>query len=116
VEIVGSIRNRVPLIEITLRGRTLQACVDTGFNGALKVPIALAKDLHLDHVFDVEVETASGEKLAVEAYAAEWVWLGRATPILALTTRGSFALVGMELLESARLEMEASKGVLRISS
>ena len=115
MEISGWIRERVPLIEFPFCGRMLEACVDTGFNGALMIPRQLAKDAKLDHLFDVEVETASGETLAVEAYAAEVSWFGQDFQVEVITTHGQFALLGMSLLENTRLILEPSKGLVKIT-
>ena len=114
MEIIGSIENLVPLIPLEFYGETLHVCVDTGFNGSLMIPRSKAAELQLDHLFDVEVETASGETMAVESYQAELSWLGSKRTVNILTTEGQFTLLGMKLLEEARLEMEPTVGLLRI--
>jgi clan AA aspartic protease len=115
VELVGSVRDSVPLGTFDFLGRSLEACVDTGFNGALLIPRSLAEDLRLDYLFDVVIETATGQRAPVSAYRAQITWLGRPRTIDVLTTDGNFALLGMKVLSDARLELEPSKGLLRIS-
>ena len=52
--------------------------------------------------------------MSVPAYAAEVAWLGRTLAIDVLATPGDFILLGMQLLEGTRLELEPSEGFLRI--
>lgn len=93
---------------------TYRACVDTGFNGALAIPQGPAATLGLVCVGDVTVETAMGERVAVEVHSGSLSWLGGTREVLAVTTANPQILVGMELSMGTRLEMEASSGYLRI--
>lgn len=78
------------------------------------IPRQLAEELRLDHLYNVEIETASAELVPVPVYAAEISWLGRRLIVDAMATPGDYVLMGMELLDETRLEPEPSKGVLRI--
>ena len=116
MEIVGSIRDHIPLISISFYGADLEVCVDTGFNGALLIPQHLAERYKLKYVSDMLVMTAAGEQGDVFAYEAELSWLGRHFLVDVLAMEECSALLGMQLLHETRLEMEPAKGLLRISS
>ena len=115
MELTGVVRDRIPLVTIEFVGEQIDACVDTSFDGALMVPESLAKKLQLKHLYDAEFEAADGELKPVKIYGGEVLWLGEKRTLHVLTTKGDFALVGVTLLEGTRLEMEASRGYLRIS-
>ena len=71
MEILGSIREHIPLISFPFYGANLEVCVDTGFNGTLMIPRHLAERHKLRYVSDILVETAAGEQGDVSAYEAQ---------------------------------------------
>ena len=116
MEIFGAIRDRVPIIPIAFYGQTIDACVDTGFNGSLLIPLSLAQRVGLDYRSDISIETATGARTLIAVYQAELTWLGQERRIDVLAPDVGFILLGMALLEEGRLELEPAKGLLRISS
>ena len=106
----------MPFVSVEFYGRAIEAGVDTGFNGALLIPRILAAEVQLDQLSDVTIETATGERTKVAAYEAEIEWLGSRRAVEVLAAEVDFVLLGMKLLQGARLEMEPAKGLLKISS
>ena len=115
MELTGVVRDRIPLVTVEFAGEQVEARGDIGFNGALMIPEFLAQKLQLKHLYDTEFEAADGELKPANVYAGDILWLGEKQSLHVLTTKGGFALIGVMLLEGARLEMEASRGYLRIS-
>jgi predicted aspartyl protease len=92
---------REPIIDIELRGRrrrrrTRQAVLDTGFNGALTLPLAMLAD-------DSEIRFS--------VYMVQIRWDGQWRSILAECS-GLTPLVGMELLDGYTLHLRGSIGGL----
>ena len=116
MEIPGSVRDHVPYVPLEFYGETLEACVDTGFNGTLVISRSLAEKHNLKYLSKAIIQTAAGEQGGVAAYEAEVNWLGRHSQVEVLALDGGSVLIGMQLLHEARLEMEPAKGFLKISS
>ena len=67
MEVMGRIADRVPWVPITVLDRSLEACLDTGFNAELMIPQRLAKELGLEELYEVMIETADGKEASAPA-------------------------------------------------
>jgi clan AA aspartic protease len=106
----------VPLTLIGTRGTvTVQALVDTGFLGAVMVPVPIAVHLGLELVSVEPFELADG------TVVEEFVFRGRVrlgteeAEVPFLLTRSEQALLGTQLLEGQRLTINYQARTVMIS-
>ena len=105
---------REPVVRLRVRGPSgLTAdgdvLVDTGFNGLLVLPAALAVSLGLTWVSDGTATLADGSTLKTDCYDAE-VECGPGWVVVTAMSLGSEGLLGMEFLDGKRLTVEGSPG------
>ncbi|MCR4403749.1 MAG: hypothetical protein NUW06_00355 [Candidatus Acetothermia bacterium] len=110
-----------PRVAITIQGArrdaTLDAVIDTGFDGYLCLPVAVAIELGL------ELYGAQRTELADGSIKSELVFIGRAgfagqpsREVEILLTEGEEALIGVGFLADWRLELDFPQGTVRIHS
>lgn len=90
---------RVPAIVLGSAGEELQieAILDTGFNGALTLPMSVISALGLPWWLQDVLVLANGQIEEVDVYAATILWDGLEMDIL-VQAMESDSLLGMELL------------------
>ena len=89
--------------------REVVAVVDTGFNGFLTLPAALATELRLPFASIGRANLADGSEIAYDVYGATVLWDGEARAIEVAAT-GSTPLVGMLLLDGHDLSIQVRDG------
>ena len=108
-----------PRVAITVRGArsdvSLDAVIDTGFDGHLCLPVAVAIELGL------ELYGAQRTELADGSIKSELVFIGHAgfaslpsQEVEILLTESDEALVGVGFLADCHLEIDFPKGIVRI--
>ncbi len=106
--IIGTVNaKRQPIVQLVIRGpagreETVEALVDTGFNGALMLPEDLIVALRLTQSRSVTIHLADGSSADVAVYQASAMWNGieRRTRVLA---GGTQHLLGMSLVLGHKL-------------
>ena len=99
LEVVGSAGKRA----------TLEAVIDTGFNGYLVVSSNLAQRLELQLVGNRRAILGDGHSIVLEAYLGTVIWHGRERAIVALQAEGG-QLIGMSLLFGSRVTLDVADG------
>ena len=89
--------------------REIEAVVDTGFNGYLTLPPALASALGLSFVTTNPVLLADGGEATFDVYRATVLWDGRLRDVDAHLS-DTTPLVGMRLLDGSRLSVDVADG------
>ena len=92
-------------------GRTqeIEAVIDTGFNGFLSLPKALAAELGLPIIERGQVLLADGSELWLNVHAVFVEWDGRRRYVKADAT-GKTPMIGMSLLHRHNLYVEVAEG------
>lgn len=88
---------------------TVEAVVDTGFNGYLTLPKGLLSQLRASRVGTRRVELGDGNLVDLDVYLVDVEWFGRRTDVLALNS-DSKPLVGMSMLWGSKVMFEAVEG------
>lgn len=85
--------------------------IDTGFGGALALPIHIIRRLDLPPADSryTEVTLADGSTETVGRYVARLLWHGRRREVNLLNLDGE-PLVGMELLRGSNISVDAAPG------
>jgi len=99
----------------TRRKVKVRACIDTGFDGDVCIPIETALDLGLELIGAENVELADGScnrELVFRGYA---LFLGRRRTVHILLTRSTDSLVGTGLLSGYRLSIDFAVGAVRLT-
>ncbi len=102
------------LVRVEIRGpsgqmRVVDAVVDTGFNGFLTLPPALASALRLPYLARSQAFLADGSEAEFNVYRAGIIWDGRLRYVKADAT-GKKPLIGMSLLHRHGLYVEVVEG------
>ncbi len=105
---------RQPIVSLTIRGDagqevTIEALLDTGYNGALMLPLDQVEALGLRFIRTDTTTVADGRRIPVPVYAARVVWDGieRMTSVVAAGTQ---PLLGMSLTLGHRVVIEMVDG------
>jgi clan AA aspartic protease len=112
--ITGSINTFLEAtLRLTVRGplgqrRRIVAVIDTGFNGALSLPLGVITELGLAWIQSDEVELGDGSLIECDFYAGIVIWDRRAHRIL-VAEADTTPLVGMELLQGFELKMNVER-------
>lgn len=112
--ITGIVTGQEARIRLTVRGparreQAIDAVIDTGFTGALTLPLSLVKKLRLPWDNVGRGTLADGSECLFEIYRATVIWDRQARGVLVSET-DSDPLVGMELLEGFELKMQVRPG------
>jgi clan AA aspartic protease len=98
---------RQPRIKLTVKGNRkaigIEPVVDTGFDGYLSLPVAVAIPLGLELKGRVPVEFADGSTKNELTFRGKVAWQGREYPIEIFLTESKEALVGSGLLQGQKL-------------
>jgi len=105
-----------PVVRVRLlSGREVSCLVDTGFTGALVLPLETVRKLNLPIVGDeFPVEMVGGEKTKAALAIAEIEWLGEIRPIFVIIKDDY--LLGSELLKDTELVIDYRKRTLSITN
>ena len=85
--------------------RRYEAVLDTGFDGALSLPLYLIQELGLPPTEPIEMVLATGRLVQVNAYAGTVLWRGERRQVRILESEGA-PLIGTELLWGSLLTAE----------
>ena len=91
------------------RAQTVEAVIDTGYNGLLTLPPAAVQQLALPFVTRGQATLANGSKDVFDVYDATSSWDGKAIDIL-IDEADTTPLVGMALLENHSLHIDVRIG------
>jgi clan AA aspartic protease len=109
----GHVRDHMPRVLLSLPGipgpLNVEFCLDTGFEGELALPSALAANLQLEDIVKQTISMADGTiRTAFVGYIMlEWNEEQRPTEVLVLDGN---PLMGMLLLEGSHVHIEATDG------
>jgi clan AA aspartic protease len=112
--ITGSINTSLKAsLRLTVRGPLgrrgrIAAVIDTGFNGALTLPLNVITELGLPWVQSDEVELGGGSLTECDFYAGVVVWDRRTHSIL-VAEADTTPLVGMKLMQGFELKMNVER-------
>lgn len=84
----------------------MEPVIDTGFDGYLTLPAALAKDLGLILWNFVEMKLADGSVHVEFLFDAEVEFLGQIKPIQVFVLQSDECLIGTELLDDCQLVID----------
>src|SRR5262245_34578810 len=103
--VVGGMRQRVQLT----------ACLDTGFDGDVSIPIGIGLTLGLELTGCEAVELADGSCKPELLFKGFAVFLGKRRNVAVYLTESEEALVGTGLLDGCRLSVDFDTGKVRIN-
>ena len=111
--------NGTPVIKLKIRGSreevTVEGILDTGFNGFLCLPIAVATSLGLELIDATESELADGTVTQDDlVFAGQAEWDGAMLEVEILLTRSEDTLIGTAFLEGYRIEIDYPTSTVRI--
>ena len=86
-------------------GKYVEFLVDTGFNGALCIPVSLMGELGLKQISEVEIFGIGSYQDVVGLAIAKIIWFGRQTEFEVLINDGDDRLLGSELLDGKILRI-----------
>lgn len=113
--------NRKAIIELKIIGsnreqETVEAIIDTGFNGDLTLSSDLIYRLKFQPVGNRHVTLGDGSMVILDMYLGKVLWHGQEREVLVLQSEGD-SLVGMSLLYGNRVILEVvNDGDVRIDS
>lgn len=97
-----------PHLEIsTSSGVRLDLIVDSGFNGAVTLPLALIKKLRLKKRGHVYNRLADGSVVSMPSFKGEILWFGQRMQVLVQgADAGNEGLLGTELFQGCVVELD----------
>ena len=103
-----------PMIEVSVRGSDgrlylYEATVDTGFTGALTLPLRFINRIGLESGGSRVAFMADGRSEELDYYYAEVLWYSRTERVMVYQAEGD-PLVGMDLLRGSRLTVNSWEG------
>jgi len=117
--IIGSVNeNDEPVIKINLdlcrEKRTVNAVIDTGFNGYISIPKKLIDNSDWDFLGTEEYELASGELMRERVYLGRIEIGTEKLIIFILSSNSSDTLIGTKLLKNKILTINFANRTLKI--
>ena len=106
----GIVKNREGIVWLSVFGRrgqreTIEAIVDTGYDGCLTLPPTMIRELELRWVSFGDATLADGSEIEFKVYEGEILW-DRRRILISIDSSDSTPLIGMELLEGFELTMQ----------
>ena len=89
--------------------QTVEAVLDTGFNGHLTLTGELIERLGLDYLGQIQTVLADGGEITAYTYEAFVSWLGQTRRVEILASEG-VSLLGMSLLAGCKITMRVRVG------
>ncbi len=109
-----------PRIRVNVDGRrtslSVEALLDTEFNGDLCLPVEVAVQLGLEPIQVVEVEKADESLESMLVFAGSIEWFGNPREVDILLTDTSEALIGTRLLENTRVTLDFPESLVMIEN
>ena len=96
---------RVAVRGVGSRGATIDAIIDTGFDGFLTLPVSVVSDLALPLAGATRAALGDGSEVSLDAFEAVVVWDREERRVVTLATGGE-PLVGMAMLSGYRLALD----------
>lgn len=84
---------------------TIEAIVDTGYDGTLTLPPTLIRELELRWISNSNATLADGSEIEFDVHEGEILWDRRRVPIR-IDCADAMPLIGMRLLEGFELTMQ----------
>lgn len=109
-----------PVFEMIIIGSRGQikviALVDTGFSGAVCIPVKLAIQLGLELISQVTVEYADGTRKDELVFSGKIVWEKDTKDVEIYLTRSEEILIGKEIFTDGILEIDFVKNTVEYKS
>ncbi len=102
----------VPKVLLSVAGKEFTAIVDTGFNGDLELPLTLRDLLDAQFVARSRSLLAAGQTVEEDVYSVEFPFDGRTMEAYATFVSANEILIGTNLLQEHRLEIDFKTRVL----
>ncbi len=94
---------------------SVEAWIDTAFDGHFVFPSGLIEDLELDTLVETEAILADGTKVTLETFVAYLDWFGDVIPVQVIANEGQFPLLGTALLEDRLLAIDYKQSSVVLS-
>ena len=110
--IIGEVSEREARVQIVVssrKRRTIQAVIDTGYNGWLTLPPSMIRSLDLPWKTATTGTLADGTEAMFEVYEGNIVWDGKTRRIQVHEADGS-PLIGMAIMADYELRMQVRDG------
>ena len=106
--------DREAVLRLRVRGpggreETVEAVIDTGFNGYLTLPIPLISDLALPFAGTTQATLGDGSTVRMDVHEATVLWDNQERMVLTLASE-SGVLVGMSMLFGHRVTLDMRAG------
>ena len=106
--------NREAVIRLLVRAdnnreETIEAVIDTGFNGFLTLPMSLISSLALSFAGTTRTTLGDCSEVRIDVFEATVLWENQERHVTVLATQGD-ALVGMAMLFGYRMTLEVEDG------
>lgn len=93
----------------------IEAILDTGFNGQVCLPLAVAVPLGLELAYTSSFELADGTLVQDElVFAGKALWHGEYRDVEIVLTRSEEALLGTGLLEGTQVRLDFARGMVSV--
>jgi len=99
----------VELVDISGTSHSVEAVLDTGFDGSLSLPRQMLDRLGWEPDLPVNVTMANGQSAVWDTWEGSVIWHTRSRDILVFEVEQA-PLLGMELMSGSRLTVEAIGG------
>jgi clan AA aspartic protease len=103
------------VISVAVRGggkiKSVDAVIDTGFNGFLSLPIEIIRELGLPWNYRDRATLGDGSETLFDVYDAEVIWNGQYQEI-EINAAETEPLLGMRMLKGYRLQVDTIEGGL----
>jgi clan AA aspartic protease len=101
----------VSLLALNRHSKTIDAVIDTGFNGFLTLPLPEIARLQFPYEGTMRVVLGNGQTVDLDMFTGTVLWKGQVREGLVLAAEG-MPLVGMALLKGSRVCLEVTDGGL----
>lgn len=109
-----------PKVRVNVDGRrtslSIEALLDTEFNGDLCLPVEVAVQLGLEPVQVIEVEKADGKIEHALVFSGYLEWFNHSREVDILLTDASESLIGTRLLEQTKVTIDFVANVVMIEN
>lgn len=113
--IAGTVVDGIPRIAVELGRSSWSAIIDTGFDGGLELPAALMDSLNPEPAGRVRSALAGGQFIEEDAYFIDFEFDGETIEVEATFAQSDEVLIGTQVLESHRLEIDLPRGAVVLS-
>lgn len=104
----------LPAATIIIEAHEIECVIDTGFDGALMLPISIIQKCNLRKTAQIQCLLADGTLSQKDVFDGEINWLDQKRRVRIVSMNTNFALIGMKLLNDARTVMQPSNNILTI--